>query len=151
MTQPNLLGRTVQQTQEWLKALAAEDAIADEEQALSALRGVLIQLRDRMPPGEAADLASQLPTLVRGIYYDGYRPDAVPEKERNQTDFLVRVAERINNDNIDPEGATRAVFKILAQEVTEGEIADVIHMMPDEVKTLWPQDAQAASAAKHHH
>lgn len=148
MTQPSLLGRSIQHTQEWLSALSATEAIGDEDQALSALRGVLTQLRDRMPPQEAAHLASQLPTLVRGLYYENYRPSDTPETQRAETDFLVGVAERIADNRIEPKEATRAVFELLAKEVTTGEIADVVHMMPDEIKPLWPQDARTAAEEK---
>jgi uncharacterized protein (DUF2267 family) len=148
MSQPNLLGRTVQQTQEWLKALAGDPAIADEDQALTALRGVLGQLRDRMPEDEAAHLGAQLPTLVRGLYYENYRPSDMPETERNRTDFLVRVAERMDDNRIQPTEATRAVFALLSKELDQGEITDVVHMMPDDVKTLWPDDIQREAERK---
>lgn len=41
--------------------------LQDEDAAWSVLRGVLLHLRDRLPPDEATDLGSQLPTLVRGL------------------------------------------------------------------------------------
>jgi uncharacterized protein (DUF2267 family) len=45
----------------------------------AALRPVLHALRDRLTVQEAADLAAQLPLLVKGIFFDGCRL-AFPKK-----------------------------------------------------------------------
>lgn len=45
----------------------------DRQMAYHALRGVLFTLRDRLTVEEAAHFASQLPLLIRGIFYEGYR------------------------------------------------------------------------------
>lgn len=151
MVQPQTLGRSVEQTQEWLTALAGLPDIGDETRALKALRGVLTQLRDRMSAGEAAGLASQLPTLIRGIYYDGYSPDHPPQNFRKQEEFICGVAQRIGEEAIDARAATEAVFSLLTKQIADGEIGDLVHMMPREIKTLWPAKAQIEAARKHHH
>jgi len=48
MTIPSPIAHTVQQTQEWLKELRDNADLADEAEALSVLRSVLHQLRDRL-------------------------------------------------------------------------------------------------------
>ncbi|MFI8891646.1 DUF2267 domain-containing protein [Streptomyces paradoxus] len=35
---------------------------------------MLHPLRDRLPVETAVQFGAQLPTLVRGVYYDGWRP-----------------------------------------------------------------------------
>ncbi|MCU1273119.1 MAG: hypothetical protein JWO48_550, partial [Bryobacterales bacterium] len=40
---------------------------------------------------------------------------------------------------IDPEEVARAVFRLLANRVTEGEIEDVEHVLPAEIRNLWPR------------
>jgi uncharacterized protein (DUF2267 family) len=37
-----------------------------------------------------------------------------------------------------PEQVARAVFRVLAQRVGEGEIADVRHVLPGDIRDLWP-------------
>ena len=49
-------------------------------QSYNALRAVLHTLRDRVTVDESAQFAAQLPTLVRGIYYEGWDPSRVPVK-----------------------------------------------------------------------
>ena len=51
--------------------------------------------------------------------------------------FLAYNATEYNNDAVDPEQAARAVFALLAQRVTAGEIEDVKHILPAELRELW--------------
>ena len=39
---------------------------------------------------------------------------------------------------MDPEEVARAVLKVLTQHVSEGEIADIKHLFPIELRALWP-------------
>lgn len=152
MTLPSNLAKSVQHTQEWLHALMPEIGVETEDQAWQALRGVLHHLRDRMAPEEATHFAAQLPTVVRGVYYEGWSPAKTPEKERVGDEFLVRVAEEIGpNNRIDPERAARAVFALLDRELDAGQIDEVIHMLPDPAKKLWPEEAQTRAAARKDH
>ena len=40
---------------------------------------------------------------------------------------------------VDPEAATRAVFKVLSREISQGELEDVLGLLPKELRALWPQ------------
>ena len=71
MTIPATISHAVQQLQEWLKALCDSGGYSNEAEALAVWRAVLHQLRDRLTPQEAVDLAAQLPLIVRGVYYEG--------------------------------------------------------------------------------
>jgi uncharacterized protein (DUF2267 family) len=103
------------------------------------MRATLHALRDRLPVEEVAQLGAQLPMLVRGSYYEGWDPTAKPLKIRHKDEFLARVAQEIQGDDAaDVEQLVRAVFAVLAARVTEGEIKDVRHVLPEEVRRLWP-------------
>ncbi|ODA67140.1 hypothetical protein A7A08_01886 [Methyloligella halotolerans] len=39
-----------------------------------------------------------------------------------------------SGDPIDPDGATRAVFKLLDAHISDGEMGDVKQVLPDELK-----------------
>ncbi|MFD0988282.1 DUF2267 domain-containing protein [Methyloligella solikamskensis] len=126
--------KTLQTTNSWLNEIG-ETVGPDKQNSYHALRAVLFALRDRLPPEESAHLASQLPTLVRGIYYDGYEPAGKPEKIRSESEFLEKVSEHLkSSDPIDPDRATRAVFKLLDTHISDGEMGDVKQSLPEELK-----------------
>jgi uncharacterized protein (DUF2267 family) len=105
----------------------------------SALRITLHALRDRLTVEEVAHLGAQLPMLVRGFYYEGWDPTGKPEKVRHKEQFLARIEQEFkNDDSVDPEVVARAVFFVLSHRVTQGEIEDVKHILPEELRSLWP-------------
>ena len=138
MTIPSPIAHTVQQTQEWLKELRDNADLADEAEALSVLRSVLHQLRDRLTPEEAIELGAQLPIIVRGIYYEGWRPTRTPEKVRSKEKFLDEITIKLLPRRVPPEVAARDVFALIAHHCDPGEIADVIDQLPSDIKDLWP-------------
>lgn len=60
--------------QTWLIDLTEKGSFTDEAQAYRVLRAVLQSLRDRLTVEEAA----HLPMVIRGVYYDGFRPSELP-------------------------------------------------------------------------
>jgi uncharacterized protein (DUF2267 family) len=147
MTLPSTLAHAVQQTQEWLKELRDNGDLPDEGTALSVLRAVLHQLRDRLTPEEAIDLAAQLPLVVRGLYFEGWRPSRTPEKKvRSRQEFVDGVAAKLRPHTIPPEPAVRDVFALIAHHCDPGEVSQVIGQLPPEVKELWPATARTPHA-----
>ena len=130
---------TLQLTHAWLKDLMQRLEWSERQNAYAALRAVLHALRDRMPVDEAAHLGAQLPMLVRGIYYEGWHPAHKPTKERHLPQFLDHVGRELRRDgNFDPEPVVEAVFELLADRVSIGEIDDIKGLLPAELKALWP-------------
>lgn len=133
---------TVQKTNAWLKGIS-EALGSDRHRAYQALRAVLHCLRDRLTVEEAAQLGDQFPMLVRGIYYDAWRPAGKPEKIRSCEEFLTRIAAHFGRSHpVDPEKAARAVFQVLETHVSPGEIEDVIQTLPKDIRALWPARVQ---------
>ena len=142
MTVPATVAHAVQQAQVWLKELRDNADLADEAAALSVLRAVLHQLRDRLSVEEAVDLAAQLPTIVRGIYFEGWHPARAPQKVRTKQKFLDQVTLKLLPHPVPPESAVRDVFALITHHCDPGEISDVISQMPLELQELWPQTAR---------
>lgn len=142
MTIPPSLAHAVQKTQEWLKELSEKGDLADGQEALGVLRGVLHHLRDRLTLEEAVDLGAQLPTIVRGIYYEGWRPRKAPSKTTSRQEFVGEISEKDLPNAVPAERAIRDVFALLARHCDPGEIADVIAQLPAELKALWPEGAR---------
>ncbi len=137
--------RTIHDTNAWLKEISEEMGHPDRQMAYHALRGVLFTLRDRLTVDEAADFASQLPLLIRGVFYEGYKPAGKPEKYRDRDEWLKRVTgelQKTGGEN--PEKATRAVFAVLNRHLTGGELEDVRRMLPSDVRVFWPEEAVGA-------
>jgi uncharacterized protein (DUF2267 family) len=130
--------KTVQTTNIWLKEIG-EQIGPDRQRCYQALRAVLFSLRDRLTPDEAAHLAAQLPMLVRGIYYEGYRPAGKPERIRSRDEFLEKIDTHLQQTRtLGADEAVRAVFKVLDHYLDPGEMAEVKQALPHEIRALFP-------------
>jgi uncharacterized protein (DUF2267 family) len=130
---------TLQKTHSFLNDLMRVMDWQDRQKAYLATRATLHALRDRLTVPEVVQLGAQLPMLVRGFYYEGWRPDGAHLKERHKEQFLSKIAEYFRNDpEADPERIARGVFLVLASRVAAGEIEDVKGVLPAELRTLWP-------------
>lgn len=105
-------------------------------QSYNAVRAVLHALRDRLPIQETADVAAQLPMLLRGLYYEGWNPSRVPERMDKQQ-FLDRIRREFTY-SIDTsiEELVRTVLAALEHHVTEGQWEDVRSTLPEEFSSL---------------
>jgi uncharacterized protein (DUF2267 family) len=136
------LDASLVKTREWLKEVRDELDLDDEEQAFAALRSVLHAVRDKLTVEEAADLGAQLPLLMRGAFYDGWRPIDMPHAIRTEEDFLGRVERGLERNRSpklhDPDRLVRGVLKVLDSRVTIGEIEHVKRAFPEKLRRFWP-------------
>lgn len=142
MTIPASIAHSVQKTQEWLKELRDNADLEDEEEALGMLRVVLHQLRDRLTPEEAVELGAQLPTVIRGLYYESWRPSRTPERIRSKQAFLDEITMKLLPRRHNPERVVQDVFALVAHHCDPGEISQVIDQLPADIKKLWPKNAR---------
>jgi uncharacterized protein (DUF2267 family) len=139
---------SVQLANLWLNELMESADWDDKQRAYRLLRATLHALRDRLPAHEAAHLGAQLPMLIRGFYYDGWRMRDRAPKERTKAEFLAHVDAAFKQDpNADTEELVRDVFKLLTRRISSGEIADVKGVLPPEIRALWPPESDAAAQA----
>lgn len=130
--------KTVQETNLWLKAVMEKLDTADRHRAYASLKAVLHALRDRIGPENASHLGAQLPTLLRGVYYEGWHMAGTPTRERHKGQFLDHVrSEFPPNAAWDAERAARAVFDVMWDKIDVGEVGKVIGALPKEIKDLW--------------
>jgi uncharacterized protein (DUF2267 family) len=129
---------TIQVTNGWLNEICGEMGWGrDHHKAYQALRAVLLALRDRLHPDEAAGLAAQLPLLVRGAFYEGWHPAGTPVKTRTRAEFLAPVTGMFRNDGqVVPAEVARAVFRVMKRHLSAGEVEDFIAVLPEEVQNL---------------
>lgn len=132
-----LFEETIQKTGQWLDEITQGMGRTTPQPAYSTLRAVLHVLRDRLTVDEAVNLGAQLPTLVRGFYYEGWRPAGRPLKYRHKKEFLQHVTElytHLPEEKL--EHAVRAVFALLVRHISPGEAQHVRDQMPAEVREL---------------
>jgi uncharacterized protein (DUF2267 family) len=142
LTGLDVFDTTVSKTNDWLNELMELLSSTDKRQAYRAARATLHALRDRLTIDEVAQLGAQLPMLTRGFYYEQWVPSGKPLKIRHVDEFLAQIERELApHDALDPEEAARAVFTLLAQRISDGEIEDVLQIIPAELRTLWPQRA----------
>jgi len=142
------LEHTVQLTHIWLNELDERLGWNNKARAYRLLKTTLHALRDWLPLNEMADFGAQLPTLLRGAYYEQWRPAVAPVKKRTKEDFLARINEAFKKDPLPhTKDAVVAVFELLSKKITAGEINDVRSALPAEIRTLWPEPRVEASAA----
>jgi uncharacterized protein (DUF2267 family) len=132
-----LFQETLRKTHGWIEEVMAALGETDPHKGFNALRAVLQALRDRLTIEEVADLGAQLPMLVRGAYYEGFRPASMPERWRSDKEFLDRVKRNLRDPTVEPEAAARAVLAVLSKHVTGGEIEQVRNALPSAIRELW--------------
>ncbi|MGW3045702.1 DUF2267 domain-containing protein [Kitasatospora sp. NPDC001159] len=126
----------VQTANTWLidvaKATGNEE---DRHRAYRLLRAWLHTLRDRLPTDVAAHLGAQLPTLVRGVYYEGWDPHPTPVKFDRQ-EYLDRFGHEASLAAEDAEDAARAVTGAVFLHIPPEQLAHVFDALPHDLRPL---------------
>lgn len=139
------IDHTVQLTHEWINDLDARLGWNNRHRTYRLLRTVLQAIRDWLPANEAVDFGAQLPTLLRGVYYEHWRPSSTPVKHRSRADFLACIADAFQNDPIVfTSEAVAAAFELLSERIAAGEIDDVRRHLPSDLRALWSLRSEAA-------
>lgn len=134
----DLLDRSVEKTHIWVNDVAEGLGEQDRAAALRALRAVLHTLRDRLTVEEGAQLAAQFPVVIRGLFYESWRPAHLPEGYGAAREFLDRVARDAGlAGDTEAEYAVRAVAGTLRRHVSAGELDDVLHVLPHQIRDLF--------------
>ena len=130
------IDRSVHKTNEWLSDLADALGIDDRKQAWRVLRAYLQLLRDQVTIDEAAQLAAQLPLVLRGAFYEGFDPGHQPAPH-DRGRFLVLLAERAQLPDTDAAGrAAEAATSVLRRHVTPGEVDEILGQLPTELREV---------------
>jgi uncharacterized protein (DUF2267 family) len=130
--------KTFQITHLWLGDIQREFRWEDRHKAYLALRAVLHTLRDCLFVEEAVSLGAQLPMLLRGMYYDGWMPAKVPVR-MDRDEFLESVRQHFKDEpRLDAEPVVEGVLRVMARNISRGELRDVKHVLSAGLQQLWP-------------
>jgi uncharacterized protein (DUF2267 family) len=137
IVEPSIIERSVEKTHIWLNELAEQLGVEDRQYAYRALRAVLHALRDRLTVEVAAKLAAQLPTLIRGIYFEDWRPSRTPLPIHDVEAFLDHIVEEGQMaGETEASLAVTAVARVMREHISSGEIDAVAAVLPDKLKVL---------------
>jgi uncharacterized protein (DUF2267 family) len=129
--------RTQEKAAEWLRDMMVCLDCDDQQQALHALRAGLHALRDRLTVEEAAQLAAQMPMLIRGLFYENWHPADKPLRIRHPNEFLALViANYAPRTDAYADEIVQATFRVLRKHVSEGELTDVVMSLPEPLLPL---------------
>jgi len=120
----------------------AERAECEDRRAETLIFAVFQELRDRLTPKEASDVAAQLPTSLKMLWMSFDRPDRKVRRV-HEGQFLREVARMAGLDDAsEAERAVATVFAVLQEALgspagTEGEAWHVMSQLPADLKHLW--------------
>ncbi|HEY0712839.1 MAG TPA: DUF2267 domain-containing protein [Polyangia bacterium] len=129
-----LFDRMNQRAMIWVQDMMTELRTVDADKAFHALRAGLQALRDRLSVEEAAQLAAQLPLIIRGVFFEGWDPTGKPTRVRHAEDFLALVRNNYEpRTDLAADDVVVALFRVLSRHVSEGELTDVMMSLPREI------------------
>lgn len=139
MTQ-DVFAPTIQKTNELLRDIEEEFGWQERRnQSYAALRCALHTLRDRLTAVEAAQFGAQLPMLVRGMFFEGWKPTARPIK-MSREEFLNKVQQEFQFFIDRPiADLVRVVMLVVHKHVSSGELGDIRSSLPKEFSDLLPE------------
>jgi uncharacterized protein (DUF2267 family) len=120
----------------------AERADCNERRAETLIFAVFQELRDRITPKEASDVAAQLPMSLKMLWMSFDRPDRKVRRV-HEGQFMSEVARMAGlDDESKAERAVAAVFAVLQEALgsltgTKGQAWHVMSQLPTDLKQLW--------------
>lgn len=115
----------------------------DQNYALRVISAVFKAIRDRITTEESFHLISQLPLYVKALYVDGWKPS----KNIYSVNTLEKFLEEVRNNSPrtadrdfatleETKEAVEAVFTVIKQYATPGEIDHIKAQLPEEIAEL---------------
>ncbi len=135
----NMRQGALRTSNKWFEALDEELGWRDQQKSYRALLAVLHAVRDRLSPAEAIAVGEQLPVLIRGMYYEGWRLGKSASSE--ESGFVERIRSRLGSHGAgeEPEHAAEAVFRVMEGWISERQIEAVRQALPDPINSLLNQ------------
>ena len=133
-----VIDEAVQAANIWVNEIDSRTGWDNKQRSYRLMRAVLHALRDHLTVNEATDLGAQLPTLIRGVYYEGWNSARNPVRMRHADEFVAAVQKEFAPDPLgDADLAIRAVFDVLDSHVSAGEMKDVRSAFTKEIRSLF--------------
>lgn len=134
---PHAFETTLQKTNEILRDIEDYFNWTEKDRAYLALRAVLHTLRDRMTIEQVTGLGAQLPMLVRGFYFEGWKPSSAPLK-MNKDEFVGEVERQLDPFSYDQgtEELIKGVLTVIENHIDPAEMEKIKNAMPKDIKEM---------------
>jgi uncharacterized protein (DUF2267 family) len=137
MTHKDPFEPSIEHARRWLALINDQLLLDDRSEAYSILRGVLQTLRDRLPLPTAAHFSAQLPLLLRGVFWEGWRPED-PVDKMTVGEFVDRIDRGLPLKGVsETEDAIRAVTSVVAFELGSGIVEKLLAVLPESYGVLF--------------
>ena len=131
-----VIARNVQLIHAWVEGVDLQMGWGDPHKSFRLLRGWLHALRDSLPLSDVGNLSAQLPLIVRGLFFEQWKPTAVHVRMDSST-FLQRLDSEIYPDHLDnPALAAASVFSVFRSHIGEEEVNKLMHVLPHGIREL---------------
>jgi uncharacterized protein (DUF2267 family) len=134
-TKVSALDHAMHTAHTWINDVARELDTENREFAYRVLRAWLHTLRDRLTVEASAHFAAQLPELIRGIFYAGWNPNAVPEKYDAQA-YTVRFLREANISLHDVGKVAAATTAAVSRHLSPAQMDKVLDQLPPDIRTI---------------
>ncbi|HYG15052.1 MAG TPA: DUF2267 domain-containing protein [Bacteroidia bacterium] len=135
--------RYAEESNRFINDVADELGTDDTGMALRVTRAVLHAVRDRITPDDAVQFGQGLPMMLKGIYFDQYDISRTPVVIRSTRRFLEYIQDKNRfaavSDFRYEDGVIRAlqaVFTVLENHMSIGQVDHVLNLLPAEVCEL---------------
>jgi uncharacterized protein (DUF2267 family) len=127
---------TVQKTYRWIEEISEELGGIGRREAYRVMRAFLQTVRDRLTVDQAAELATQLPMLVRGIYYEGWVPSRAPIKMKAEELAEVFIERAILPPDREALNELKVAARVMRRHLSAGETADLLANLPPDIRQM---------------
>jgi uncharacterized protein (DUF2267 family) len=126
-------------TTAFYRTVLEASAERQREEAKRATAAVFHALRDRLTAEEADQVAAQLPTELKAVWFAGECYGRRPLK-LDRDEFYRRVMTEARLRSVrEARWMTLAVFAALKQQLSPGEADDVLAQLPRDLKDVWTE------------
>lgn len=146
-TQVDVFGPSVRESHDWIADAMRETGL-DQRNATQVLRAVLHAIRDEVTVRQSGHLAAEMPTLIRGLYFEGWEPGRPPPTNHSLERFIERVRSQLSGYDGDIVQVVRGVFRVLERRMPV-PAAKIKQALPRELRTWWPTTIAEQTAERH--
>ncbi len=135
VTKVSAVDHAAQTAHTWIRDVAVEFQTEDLEFAYRVLRAWLHTLRDRLTVEAGAHFAAQLPDLIRGVYFAGWDPGAVPQKY-DAEEYALRFAHEATIALDDVSKAASSTTAAVLRHMPAAQLDKALAQLPTQLRSV---------------